>query len=154
DPALVASAAGAAGLSLGEYTALVLAGALDFETGLKVVRRRGEAMQAAALAEPSGMASVLGLDEPAVDELCSRIAPEGRLWKANLLGPGNIVVSGEKRAIARVEEVATELGASRVIPLAVAGAFHSPIMESGARSLDDVLAGVTFHPPRIPVYSN
>ncbi len=68
---------------------------MDFESGLKVVQKRGQAMQAAALATPSGMTSVLGLDEPAVDELCRRVAPSGRLWKANLLGPGNIVVSGD-----------------------------------------------------------
>ncbi len=154
DPDLVASAAGAAGLSLGEYTALVFAGSLDFETGLKVVRRRGQAMQAAALATPSGMTSIIGLDEAAIDQLCARVAPEGRLWKANLLGPGNVVVSGERPALEAVEAAATELGAARVIPLAVAGAFHSPIMKSGAESLDEVLAGVTFRPPRIPVYSN
>src|SRR5438270_10444555 len=103
DPGRVESCGGAAGLSLGEYTALVFAGALDFETGLKVVRRRGQVMQAAARATPSGMTSVLGLDEPAIDELCRRVAPEGRLWKANLLGPGNIVVSGERAALAQVE---------------------------------------------------
>ncbi len=154
DPGLVSSAAGAAGLSLGEYTALVFAGALDFETGLKVVRRRGEAMQAAALATPSGMASVLGLDEAAIDELCARVAHEGNLWKANLLGPGNIVVSGDRRAIEAVGPIATELGASRVIPLAVAGAFHSPIMQSGADSLAEVLDRTRFDVPRIPVYSN
>jgi [acyl-carrier-protein] S-malonyltransferase len=154
DPALVASAAGAAGLSLGEYTALVFAGALDFETGLKVVRRRGEAMQAAAVATPSGMTGVLGLDEAKVDELCARVAPHGQIWKANLLGPGNIVVSGELSALAAVEAIATELGAGRAIPLAVAGAFHSPIMQAGAASLDEVLAATTFHSPRIPVYSN
>jgi [acyl-carrier-protein] S-malonyltransferase len=154
DPALVESAAGAAGLSLGEYTALVFAGSLDFETGLHVVRRRGEAMQAAALATPSGMASVLGLDEAAIENLCERVASEGKLWKANLLGPGNIIVSGEKAAIAAVEPIATELGAMKVIPLAVAGAFHCPIMQSGAESLDKVLAEVSFGPTTIPVYSN
>ena len=154
NPDLVASAAGAAGLSLGEYTALVFAGALDFETGLKVVRRRGEAMQAAAIATPSGMASVLGLDEAAIDELCARVAPEGRLWKANLLGPGNIVVSGESRAIDAVEPIAIELGASRVIRLAVAGAFHSPIMQAGADSLAEVLDRTEFAAPSFPVYSN
>lgn len=154
DPGLVAGAAGAAGLSLGEYTALVFAGAIDFETGLRIVRARGEAMQAAAVASPSGMAGILGLDEAKVDELCLRVAPEGRLWKANLLGPGNIVVSGEARALAAVEPIATELGASRVIPLAVAGAFHSPLMQPGADRLAGVLAGTTFAAPRFPVYAN
>jgi [acyl-carrier-protein] S-malonyltransferase len=154
NPTLVETAAGAAGLSLGEYTALVFAGSLDFETGLRVVRRRGEAMQEAALATPSGMAGVLGLDEAAIEELCVRVAPEGKLWKANLLGPGNIIVSGEKAAIAAVEPVAIELGAMKVIPLAVAGAFHSPIMQPGAESFKEVLNQVGFGVPRIPVYSN
>jgi [acyl-carrier-protein] S-malonyltransferase len=100
------------------------------------------------------MISIIGLDEPAIDELCRRVAPEGRLWKANLLGPGNIVVSGENKALEAVEAVATELGAGRVVSLKVAGAFHSPIMRSGAESLDEFLSGITFPPPRIPVYSN
>ncbi len=153
-PDLIAQCAGAAGLSLGEYTALVFAGALDFETGLRLVRRRGEAMQAAALASPSGMTSVLGLDEAKVDQLCERVAPHGRLWKANLLGPGNIVVSGDRSAITQIEPVALELGAMKVIPLAVAGAFHTPLMEPAARQLAEVLDQVAFQPSRIPVYSN
>jgi [acyl-carrier-protein] S-malonyltransferase len=154
EPAVVAACAGAAGLSLGEYTALVFAGALDFETALKVVRRRGQAMQAAALETPSGMASVLGLDEAKVDELCRKVAPHGRLWKANLLGPGNIVVSGDKAALAAVEAAAEELGASRVIPLAVAGAFHSALMHPADDQLAAVLRDASIQGPRIPVYSN
>lgn len=153
-PEIAESAAGAAGLSLGEYTALVFAGALSFEDGLRVVRRRGQAMQEAALASPSGMTSVLGLDEAAVDQLCAKIADHGRLWKANLLGPGNIVVSGDKAALAHIEPIATELGASRVIPLAVAGAFHSPLMHPADETLASALAGVELKTPRIPVYSN
>jgi [acyl-carrier-protein] S-malonyltransferase len=154
DPDLVASCAGAAGLSLGEYTALVFAGAMDFETGLRIVRRRGEAMQAAATAAPSGMASVLGLDEAAVDELCRRSAPKGRLWKANMLGPGNIVVSGESSALAELEAAASELGAARVVALKVAGAFHSPLMHPAGEQLAGVLAQAPLMPPRIPVYAN
>jgi [acyl-carrier-protein] S-malonyltransferase len=153
-PEVVSACAGAAGLSLGEYTALVFAGALDFEAGLRVVRRRGEAMQAAAGATPGGMASVVGLDEPAVDELCRRVAPHGRLWKANLLGPGNIVVSGEREALSRLEPIATDLGAARVIPLAVAGGFHSDLMKPADRQLADALADAPMTSPRIPVYSN
>src|SRR4051812_34809597 len=174
-PEVVANCAGAAGLSLGEYTALVFAGALDFATGLAIVRRRGEVMQAAALATPSGMTSVLGLDEPAVDELCRRVAPQGRLWKANLLGPGNIVVSGERPALEHVAPIAQELGAMKTVSLAVAGAFHCPLMKPADDQLAEVLAGAAFHsprmnpaeahvagalpgaashPPRLPVYSN
>jgi len=153
-PEVVAACAGAAGLSLGEYTALVFAGALDFETGLRIVRRRGAAMQAAAVATPSGMTSVLGLDESAVDELCRQVAPHGRLWKANLLGPGNIVVSGERGALEHLEPIATALGAARVIPLAVAGAFHSDLMKPADAELAEVLAAAPLRSPRIPVYSN
>jgi [acyl-carrier-protein] S-malonyltransferase len=153
-PEVVAACEGAAGLSLGEYTALVFAGALDFEAGLKVVRRRGEVMQAAARATPSGMTSVVGLDEAKIDELCARVAPHGRLWKANMLGPGNIVVSGEKSALDHVEPIATELGASRVIALAVAGAFHSDLMKPADDQLAEVLASAPMVAPRFPVYSN
>ena len=154
EPAIVESCEGAAGLSLGEYTALVFAGALDFETGLKIVRRRGEVMQAAALATPSGMISVIGLEEAKIDELCAKVAPHGRLWKANLLGPGNIVVSGETSALAQVEAIATELGAGRVIPLKVAGAFHSPLMKPADDQLAEVLASDPLATTRVPVYSN
>jgi [acyl-carrier-protein] S-malonyltransferase len=153
-PEVVAACAGAAGLSLGEYTALVFAGALDFESGLRVVQRRGRAMQAAAVATASGMTSVLGLEEPAVDELCRRLAPFGRLWKANLLGPGNIVVSGERGALARLDLIATELGAARIIPLAVAGAFHTPLMKPADDQVAEALAAIAITSPRFPIYSN
>jgi [acyl-carrier-protein] S-malonyltransferase len=154
DPDVVAGCQGAAGLSLGEYTAFVFAGAIEFEAGLKLVRLRGQAMQAAAVATPSGMVSVLGLDENRVDELCSRVEPFGRLWKANLLGPGNIVVSGEESALAHVESIAAELGAMKVIKLAVAGAFHSPLMKPADQQLAQFLAQTEIASPRIPVYSN
>lgn len=156
EPELVASVAGAAGLSLGEYTALVFAGALDFEAGLRTVRRRGEAMQAASNASPSGMTSVLGLDEAKVDELIARVATigGGTVWKANMLCPGNIVVSGSKEALTHVEPIATELGAMKVIPLAVAGAFHTDLMRPADEQLAEVLASADLKPPRIPVYSN
>ena len=154
EPAVVEACCGSAGLSLGEYTALVFAGAIDFETGLRIVRLRGQAMQAAALATPSGMTSVIGLDETQIEELCRRVAPHGRLWKANLLGPGNIVVSGDKPALAHVEAIATELGAGRVVPLAVAGAFHSDLMRPADEQLAEVLRAADIKSPRIPVYSN
>jgi [acyl-carrier-protein] S-malonyltransferase len=154
NPELVESCRGAAGLSLGEYTALVFAGAMDFEASLKVVRQRGKAMQAAALATRSGMCSVLGLDEAAIDELCRRAAPFGRLTKANLLGPGNIVVSGETAALEKVEVLAVELGAMKVVPLAVAGAFHSSLMKPADQQLAQILARTPITAPRIPVYSN
>ncbi|MGO9810661.1 MAG: ACP S-malonyltransferase [Isosphaeraceae bacterium] len=154
EPAVVAACQGAAGLSLGEYTALVFAGAMDFSSCLEVVRRRGQAMQAASLATPSGMTSVLGLDEARVDELCRRVASTGRLWKANMLGPGNIVVSGEAAALAAVELAATELGAMKVVPLPVAGAFHCDLMRPADLQLAEILARTSIESPRIPVYSN
>jgi [acyl-carrier-protein] S-malonyltransferase len=154
DPAVVESCQGAAGLSLGEYTALVFAGAMDFAAGLEVVRRRGQAMQAASLATPSGMTSVLGLDEEKVDELCRRGSAHGRLWKANMLGPGNIAVSGDQAALEALEPIATELGAMKVIRLSVAGAFHTPIMKPADKQLAEVLERTEIKPPRIPVYSN
>ena len=115
NPDLVAACEGAAGLSLGEYTALTFAGALDFESGLRVVRLRGQAMQAAAVATPSGMTSVLGLDEPAVDELCRRVAPRAGSGRRTCSGRAT---SSSRRA-GRVyidHAVATELGAMKVVP--------------------------------------
>ena len=153
-PEIVAACQGAAGLSLGEYTALVFAGSIDFESGLKVVRQRGQAMQSAALATKSGMTSVLGLDEAAVDELCRRVAPFGRIWKANLLGPGNIVVSGDAPALEQIDSIAAELGAMKVVPLKVAGAFHSDLMKPADDQLAQILGQSTVASPRIPVYSN
>ena len=153
-PDVVESCSGAAGLSLGEYTALVFAGAMDFETGLKVVRKRGQAMQAAATASPSGMTSVIGLDESKVDELCARLADHGRLWKANMLGPGNIVVSGDNSALDQIEPIATEMGAAKVVRLSVAGAFHTPLMVPADQQLAEALAGADIRAPRLPVYSN
>jgi [acyl-carrier-protein] S-malonyltransferase len=154
DPSIVENCAGAAGLSLGEYTALVYAGAIDFAAGLKVVRRRGQAMQAASLATPSGMTSVLGLDEAKVDELCRQAAAHGRLWKANMLGPGNIAVSGEAAALEAIEPIAAALGAMKVVRLAVAGAFHTPLMEPADEHLAEILEQIEIQSPRIPVYSN
>jgi [acyl-carrier-protein] S-malonyltransferase len=154
NPDVVSACQGAAGLSLGEYTAFVFAGAIEFEAGLKLVRLRGQAMQAAAVATKSGMASVLGLDEEKVDELCGRVEHFGRLWKANLLGPGNIVVSGDATALEHVEAVAHGLGAMKVIPLAVAGAFHCPLMKPADQQLATFLAETEIAVPRIPVYSN
>lgn len=154
NPDAVAACQGAAGLSLGEYTALTFVGALDFESGLEVVRRRGQAMQAASKASPSGMVSVLGLDEAKVDELCSKVEPHGRIWKANMLGPGNIVVSGDASAMEHVEPAANELGAMKVVRLAVAGAFHTPLMKPADEQLAEVLTRVEVKAPRIPVYSN
>jgi [acyl-carrier-protein] S-malonyltransferase len=155
-PDLVSNCAGAAGLSLGEYSALAFAGAIDFESGLKVVRLRGQAMQNAANATPSGMTSVLGLEEAKVDELCERVNAigQGKIWKANMLCPGNIAVSGDKSALEQVGPIAEELGAMKAVPLAVAGAFHTDLMKPADEQLAEALKAAEIQPPRLPVYSN
>ncbi len=142
-----------AGLSLGEYTALVFAGALSFRDGLRVVQRRGEAMQAAADAVPSGMVSVLGLEQAKVEELCAAARHSGLMQVANLLCPGNIVVSGAKAACAAVERLAEGMGA-RTIRLPVAGAFHTTLMKPADEALAAALAEVEIRRPRLPVWSN
>jgi len=153
DPDAFKECKAAAGLSLGEYTALVFAGALSFHDGLRVVQRRGEAMQAAADATPSGMLSVLGLDQAKVEELCAAARGEGTLELANLLCPSNIVISGTKSACEAAERLAEQMGA-RTIRLAVAGAFHTPLMKPADLALATALAEVTIHCPRVPVWSN
>src|SRR5207248_546486 len=114
DPALVEACAGAAGLSLGEYTALTFAGALDFEEGLRVVQARGRAMQAAADATPGGMMSILGLERFQVEAICDEASGAGLVQVANLLCPGNIAVSGERAALTAVERLAEAKGARTV----------------------------------------
>lgn len=151
---VVDAAAATAGLSLGEYTALVFAGAMDFETGLSVVKTRGEAMQAAADAVPSGMVSLLGLEIEVIEQVCDEARGDGILQIANYLCPGNTVVSGSQDACDRVAELAVTAGAMKAIPLAVAGAFHSPIMQPAVEQLGAALAMATISAPRIPVVSN
>jgi [acyl-carrier-protein] S-malonyltransferase len=153
-PEVVENCRFAAGLSLGEYTALVFAGVMEFEPALRVVAERGAAMQAAADATPSGMVSILGLEREQLESLCRDCAQGEILQIANLLCPGNIVVSGSKDACQRIAEAATTAGAMKTIPLVVAGAFHTPIMQPAVDRLAAALAKVTLHKPRIPVVSN
>jgi len=143
----------AAGLSLGEYTALVFSGALSFRDGLRVVKRRGEAMQAAADATPSAMLSVLGLEQAKVEELCAAARGNETLEIANMLCPGNIVISGTKPACEAAERLAEPMG-GRTMRLAVAGAFHTPLMKPADEALTSVLSEVTVQTPRVPVWSN
>ncbi|HKI38545.1 MAG TPA: ACP S-malonyltransferase [Gemmataceae bacterium] len=152
-PDVVASCAGAAGLSLGEYTALVFAGALSFRDGLRVVQKRGEAMQAASDANPGAMVAVLGPDESAVRDLCTRARGNDVLELANYLCPANIVLSGGKAACDAVERLAESAG-GRTVRLAVAGAFHTVLMKPADAALARALAGVEIAPPRVPVWSN
>ena len=153
-PEVLADVQGAAGLSLGEYTALAFAGALSFEDGLRVVKVRGESMQAAADARASGMVSVLGLDEGKVAELAAAASTNGKVWLANFLCPGNIAVSGDKTACDEIERLAEAAGALKTVRLQVAGAFHTEIMAPAAVSLRQALDQVEIRPPRITVYSN
>lgn len=153
NPQAVESCEITAGLSLGEYTALVFAGALSFADALRVVERRGQAMQQAADATPSGMVSVLLLDREKVDSIRSRAAEGGVLEIANFLCPGNLVLSGEKAACAKVEELAAAEG-GKAVPLAVAGAFHTKLMQPADLRLAEALAKVPIARPKIPVLSN
>ncbi|MBL8866900.1 MAG: ACP S-malonyltransferase [Planctomycetia bacterium] len=153
DPAAESSVVATAGLSLGEYTALAFAGAIGFEDGVKVVKARGEAMQAAALATPSGMASIIGLDAGEVEALVAEARSAGTIEVANLLCPGNTVVSGSAAAIDEICRIA-EARNLRAIRLAVAGAFHTNLMKPADDRLAEALAGIDVKAPRVPVWSN
>ena len=142
-----------AGLSLGEYTALVFSGAMSFEDGLRLVHRRGQAMQDAADVTPSGMVSMLLLDREKVEEICQQVSDVGQLQVANLLCPGNIVVSGVNAACEKSAELADAAG-GRAIPLAVAGAFHTSIMKPADTRLAEALSATDIEPPEISVVSN
>ena len=154
DPQAADACQAAAGLSLGEYTALTFAGVFSFEDGLHLVQRRGQAMQAAADATASGMMSVLGLEVPKLEELCIQASSAGPIQIANLLGPGNTVVSGVKAALDAIEPLASQAGAMKTIRLSVAGAFHTSIMKPADQTLARVLATLQLKSGRIPVWSN
>jgi len=152
EPTIVA----AAGLSLGEYTALHIAGALSFEDGLRLVALRGQAMQDAADALPGGMVALIGADEAQARDLCARVTvgrPDLVLVPANFNAPGQIVISGSAEACDRAVELAVGAGL-RASRLPVAGAFHSPLMKPAADRLAEALAGVPIAEPRLPVLSN
>ena len=154
-PEAVENCVAAAGLSLGEYTAIAFAGGVSFEDGLRLVQKRGEAMQAAADKVPSSMVSVLGLDAETTQQVCDEARVDGEcLLLANFLCPGNIVVSGGQASCDRVDELALAAGAMKTIPLAVAGAFHTPIMEPAVNELAEALQSVSMNDTRLPVYSN
>src|SRR6516165_3045380 len=154
NPQAEAECVATAGLSLGEYTALVFSGAMSFADGLRLVQKRGEAMQAASDATPSGMVSVLGLDQEKVEELCAAARPAGLIEIANLLCPQNIVVSGTLAACGEVERMAPDKGAMKTIRLTVAGAFHTDLMKPADQTLGSALANVPLGPCRVPVWSN
>jgi [acyl-carrier-protein] S-malonyltransferase len=139
-----------AGLSLGEFTALTVAGALDFESGLKVVRQRGQYMQEACEVTKGGMAAVIGLDEVLTREVCAAAGVE----LANLNCPGQLVISGEAEKIAQACELAKAKGARKAMPLTVAGAYHSKLMASAQPKLQVALAQVKLQDTKVPVISN
>ena len=143
-----------AGLSLGEYTALVHAGSLDLESAVRVVDVRGRAMQACADASPGGMVAVLGLDRQQVQQVCDDARGGDILEVATVLCPGNIVVSGSQSACERVPAAAAAAGAMKCVPLEVAGAFHTRLMEPAREKLAAVLEEVELRAPRIAVISN
>lgn len=145
--------AATAGLSLGEYTALHLAGVFGFADGLRLVARRGRLMQAAAEASNSGMVALIGADEAQAQEVCDQAAQGEVLVCANFNAPGQIVLSGHTAACGRALEVAAA-GGLRATPLPVAGAFHSPIMQSAADGMADALREVSMRPPAVTVWSN
>ena len=140
----------AAGLSLGEFTALTAAGALGFEDGLNLVRQRGRFMQEACAATRGGMAAIIGLDETPTREVCAQAG----VTLANLNCPGQLVISGPAEHIARACELARARGARRALPLPVAGAYHSPLMASAQPKLQAELERVTLRPPAVPVIAN
>jgi len=142
--------AAAAGLSLGEFTALAAAGVMSFENGLRVVRQRGRFMQEACAATHGGMAAVIGLDEVPTREVCA----EGGVVLANLNCPGQLVISGETEKIAKAVELAKAKGAKRALPLPVAGAYHSPLMAAAQPKLQAELAKMKLSAPAVPVISN
>ncbi|HEX2949836.1 MAG TPA: ACP S-malonyltransferase [Armatimonadota bacterium] len=143
-----------AGHSLGEYSALVAAGALTYPDALLLVRKRGQLMEAAAADNPGGMAAIIGMGDADVEALCAELSAEyGVLVPANYNSPGQVVVSGKSTAIAAVRSAAKARGA-RAIPLAVSGPFHSPLMQTAADAFVDELSRVTISAPMIPIVPN
>ncbi|WP_289874781.1 ACP S-malonyltransferase [Duncaniella muris] len=141
-----------AGHSLGEFSALVAAGALSFEDGLRLVAARARAMQKACELKPSTMAAVIALPDENVEEICASIP--GVVVCANYNCPGQLVISGEEEAIDAACEKLKEAGAKRAMRLKVGGAFHSPCMEPARAELAEAIAATEFHNPAVPVYQN
>jgi len=141
-----------AGHSLGELSALVASGSIQFEDGLKLVSARALAMQEACEAEPSTMAAILGLEDDVVENICNEV--DGVVVAANYNCPGQIVISGAIPAVTAACEKLTEVGAKRAMPLPVGGAFHSPLMEPAREKLAAAIEATEFNTPSCPVYQN
>jgi [acyl-carrier-protein] S-malonyltransferase len=145
---------GAAGLSLGEYTALVALDVIDFADAVRLVRKRGELMEAAGRGKDTGMASIIGLDAAQVEEICKQASGAGLVVPANYNCPGQIAISGEKAGIVKASELAKEAGAKRALPLNVSAAFHSPVMEAARAGLVEALAEVPIREPELKFVNN
>lgn len=143
-----------AGHSLGEFTALVAANALRFDDALRLVRERGRLMREAGLERPGGMAAILGLERDALEAVCQEASELGLVVIANDNSPGQLVISGEERALVRAMELATERGAKRVVRLAVSVPSHSPLMDRVARALSELLQRVPLREPEVPIVAN
>ena len=144
----------AAGHSMGQYSAMVAAGALSLADGVRLVRERGRLMQASGAGRDGAMAALIGLDDTALPELVRRAAAAGTFGVANRNAPGLVVVSGDRAAIEAGAEIAKALGARRAIVLPVSVAAHSPLMAEAAAAMREVLAGVAFHDPAVPLLAN
>ncbi|MCK9180259.1 MAG: ACP S-malonyltransferase [Bacteroides sp.] len=143
-----------AGHSLGEFSALVAAGALSFEDGLKLVYARAMAMQKACDATPSTMAAIIALPDEKVEEICAEVNKTDICIPANYNCPGQVVISGTQPGIEKACKLMTEAGAKRALPLKVGGAFHSPLMDSAKQELAEAIQKTTFNKPKCPVYQN
>lgn len=141
-----------AGHSLGEFSALVVAGALSFEDGLRLVAKRAMAMQKCCENHPGGMAAILGLDDSTIEQICDSI--DGVVVAANYNCPGQLVISGADEAVNAACVKLKEAGARRTLRLPVGGAFHSPLMEAARAELEQAIAEVEFHTPTCPIYQN
>lgn len=143
------------GHSLGEFSALVAAGAMSFEDGLKLVSQRAQAMQKACEAAPSTMAAIIGLPDEKIEEICASISKPGNVVvPANYNNPGQLVISGNNEAIAEACEAMKAAGAKRALPLPVGGAFHSPLMQPAKDELQAAIEATNFTTPKCPVYQN
>ena len=144
--------AAAAGHSLGEYSALVASGSLSFEDGLRLVHARGTAMLAATTSRIGTMAAVLGLDDDDVEVACARC--ESEVWVANYNAPGQVVIAGSPEGVADASAMAKELGAKKVMPMAVSGAFHTPFMEPARPALRSAIDSADLREAELPIYAN
>jgi [acyl-carrier-protein] S-malonyltransferase len=143
---------GVAGHSLGEFSALVVAGALSFEDGLRLVAKRAMAMQKCCENNPGGMAAILGLEDETIEQVCQSV--DGVVVAANYNCPGQLVISGADEAVDAACVKLKEVGARRALRLPVGGAFHSPLMEAARAELEQAISEVEFHTPVCPIYQN